>query len=338
MIAPAELPRDWNPFYDYRSRWPLVASWPGLRSELKTAWLALVGMSPDKSARYRIAVADLLGLFGVTSTTSVYRRLASLAALGLLLWEKNHGTITVEMIDPLGMARQPVGPAKREPVGPRERQPLLFELPEPPQPGPAAAATPHPAARPVGSQVITSTPAASRPPIAANEETMPNQHVDDPAAIDWEKHRGEILTRARFTANRLFPGKPTRQIPAADRSLILKAAALSVAGPYSYGWLEEAIDATTNGRRSKPAAYLHAILKRSAEKIGRTCNKDLARVALPADLIPRDAAPATPSGQALADRARAMAAENRARGLDGNVEEARAVIAAAKAALRRPRS
>lgn len=178
MIAPAHAPTPWNPCRDFRSRWPLVATWPGLRSEVRAAWLTLATIAPEGSPRFAVALADLMQQMAA-SASAVNRRLARLAALGLVVVDRGglagRPTVVVEMVDPLGLERLPVGPARRS-AGPppRERQLLLFEAPvDELTPPPVVLPAPRPASPEV-------RPVPSTPPIAPASIASPARPLPPP--------------------------------------------------------------------------------------------------------------------------------------------------------------
>jgi hypothetical protein len=140
----------WDPSRDRLARWPLIEHWAGLRREIKQAWLHLAEIAPAGSARYFVGVGDLADGFRVMDYTSIWRRLTTLARLGLIRWESAYQTygmvqasrpsepvqwaITIEMFDPLTVDRKPVGRAVRVPKigsGDFDRQRNLFGDSEP---------------------------------------------------------------------------------------------------------------------------------------------------------------------------------------------------------------
>ena len=148
---PENVPQQgWDPSRDRLARWPLIEHWAGLRREIKQAWLHLAEIAPAGSARYFVGVGDLADGFRVMDYTSIWRRLTTLARLGLIRWESAYQTygmvqasrpsepvqwaITIEMFDPLTVDRKPVGRAVRVPKigsGDFDRQRNLFGDSEP---------------------------------------------------------------------------------------------------------------------------------------------------------------------------------------------------------------
>jgi hypothetical protein len=95
--------------------------------------------------------------------------------------------------------------------------------------------------------------------------------------------------------------------------------------PYGPQWLDTAVGLTAGGRRERPGAYLHKLLRDAAEKLGRNFHRDLKAVTIPEDLLHR------------ARRSRdSPAADRNVRPPPVEVAraEAREVVAAARAAIR----
>jgi hypothetical protein len=129
-LAAKEQP-GWIPSRDYLGRRPIVESWPGLRPEIKRTWEALAAAA--KAACIVATSGEWFDFFGL-SMSGFRARLRSMADLGLIRWsmaEDGSRRITIELIDPLLLARRPVGTAARYSrpravVGSFERQVPLF--------------------------------------------------------------------------------------------------------------------------------------------------------------------------------------------------------------------
>lgn len=100
---------------------------------------------------------------------------------------------------------------------------------------------------------------------------------------DWEDRETEVRKLANDAVGRIWRVDQRDKIRPTDRSLLLKACLLAIASPcrpYGLAWLHDALDSASCVKRTaplaKPGAYIHKVLKASAEKAGRNFNADLA--------------------------------------------------------------
>lgn len=117
-----------------------------------------------------------------------------------------------------------------------------------------------------------------------------------PSSSSWSTNRRvdrecvlteEEIGTVRERANRVAIAVGRRATEPEDRSLLLKAAILSLHGPFTEFWLMDAAEGVKHSRGSKqrPYGYLHTCLENSAAALGRNLNAELASVTIPAVLL-----------------------------------------------------
>lgn len=105
------------------------------------------------------------------------------------------------------------------------------------------------------------------------------QDKDDHVRMTADQKTEAIRQRAKAVVDRL--GKPATKPE--DRSLVLKAAAMTLRAPFSEHWLYDAAEGvatSSNGKGSK-YGYLHQCLKNSTEQLGKVFNTELAKTRVP---------------------------------------------------------
>jgi hypothetical protein len=98
---------------------------------------------------------------------------------------------------------------------------------------------------------------------------------------------GEKLLLVRDRANKVATAVGKRATSKQDRSLVAKAAILSLHSPFNEQWLFSAAEGVkrSKGKKDRPYAYLHKCLGEGAAKLGRNFNTCLARVEVPESLM-----------------------------------------------------
>lgn len=102
---------------------------------------------------------------------------------------------------------------------------------------------------------------------------------------------GEEIATVRRRANDVANKIGKRAEKPEDRSLVLKAAILSLRAPFTEHWLYDAAEGVrrASGRKQTPYGYFHKCLANAALKFGETFNTSLRRTTIPPELL--EAAP-----------------------------------------------